>query len=361
MSRIGLLVYDVSLVGGAERVAINLANELSKSNKVVVISVSCSKHAPETLDHKVITRTISNQVGSISAHFFQYAYKLRKIIKDEGLDILLAITAGVVSLALFAKRGTNTKIVYCEHSNLENKTYGKKHELRQLIGAKKADVVVPLTERDKTNFVKMFHVPEEKLVVIPNWYTPIRNTENKYKKESQKIISVGRLEKVKGYDYIIECAKKVLESHPTWEWDIYGDGSMHEELQKRINDEKIDRLHLKGNVKDIQEQFGKYAFLVMTSLYEGLPLSLLEAQSANLPIISFDCPTGPSEIINNGENGILVAKGNSDELQKAVERLMESEDAREKMSAHARDNLDYYSKERIMNIWENTITKTISQ
>ncbi len=360
MSRIGILVYDVSLVGGAERVAINLANEFVKTNKVVVISVSCSQEIPKELDHNIVSRTISDYTGSISSHFFQYAYRLRKIMKAEELDVLLAITAGVVSLALFAKKGTKTKIIYCEHSNLENKTYGKKHEVRQFIGARKADVVVPLTERDKNNFIMMFHVPENKLAVIPNWYTPI-NKECKYKKESRKIISVGRLEKVKGYDYVIDCAKKVLESHPTWEWDIYGEGSMHEELQIRIDNESIDRLHLKGNVKNIQNFYGEYAFFVMTSLYEGLPLSLLEAQSAMLPIISFDCPTGPSEIIRNGVNGILVPKGDSCELQRAIEMLIDSEDRREKMSSHAQDNIDYYSKERVLRLWEDLITKTISE
>ena len=360
MSRIGLLVYDVSLVGGAERVAINLANEFVKTNKVVVISVSCSQIIPKELNHNIVSRTISDHIGSISTHFLQYAYRLRKIMKEEDLDVLLAITAGVVSLAIFAKKGTKTKIVYCEHSNLENKTYGRKHELRQFIGARQADVVVPLTERDKNNFIIKFHVPENKLVVIPNWYTPIKK-ECKYNKESRKIISVGRLEKVKGYDYVIDCAKKVLECHPTWEWDIYGDGSMREELQKRINNEGIDRLHLKGNVKNLQDYFEEYAFLVMTSLYEGLPLSLLEAQSAMLPIISFDCPTGPSEIISNGENGILVPKGDSCELQKAIEMLIDSEDRREKMSSHAQDNINHYSKDRILRIWEDIITKTISQ
>ncbi len=90
----------------------------------------------------------------MTQYLFSLASKLRKYITLNKIDILIAITAGVVTIADLAAVRTSTRVIYAEHSNLENKTYGYKHQLRQWIGAKYSDKVVALTERDKNNFIK---------------------------------------------------------------------------------------------------------------------------------------------------------------------------------------------------------------
>ncbi len=378
MSNIALLVYDVTLTGGAERVALNLAGEFAairdKSdgrggpgepiNKVYIISVAMSGELgrdgtgnnSDCYPDGVEFLSIASEMGSITRNFLKYRRKLKRILKDNDIDILMSITAGVVTLAIEAARGTRAKVIYCEHSNLENRTYGKKHFFRQHYGADHADAVVTLTKRDRMNFARLFKVPGERLYTIPNWYTPY-DKQVSYDIGSKKIISVGRLEKVKGYEYTIDCAERILKENPDWQWDIYGDGSLREELQDMIDKRHIDRLTLKGNVNDIRDRYPDYAIMVLTSLYEGFSLSLLEAQVAGLPIVSFDCPTGPSEIISDGVNGYVVTQFDVDELTDRLQELISSSEKRRSFSEHAGDMLHRYAKQRIIRQWQRVFSR----
>lgn len=358
MKRIALLVYDVSLTGGAERVAINLANEFAGQDRVYILSVFSTGVSSKGIDERVSCIALSNHYEKIPVKFLKYKNKLRKILVDEKIDILMSITAGVVTLAIQAAKGLRTEVIYCEHSNLENRTYGRKHVFRQYFGAKKADAVVTLTERDRQNFIRMFKVAPERVFTIPNWYEK-KNCSTEYNSDSKKIISVGRLEKVKGYEYTIDCADVILRRNPEWQWDIYGDGSQRTELQESISHKGIERLTLKGNVADIDKRYAEYAFLVMTSRYEGLPLSLLEAQTSLLPIVSFDCPTGPSEIIEDGVNGFVVPLFDVDALIQKIQRLIDSQEERISFSEHSQDKLCFYEKARVMRLWNELFQKLL--
>lgn len=355
MIKVAFLVYDVSLTGGAEKVAINLASEFSNKYSVSIISVFNEKN------HKKSDRydffVLSKKTIKIPFHLKKLSSKIRNYLKENNIDVILAITAGVNELAYFGTLRTKTKMIYCEHSNLENKTYGKKHELRQLLGAKKANLVVTLTERDRENFIKAYHL--KNVVSIPNWYTST-NIKEKYDSNSKKIISVGRLEKVKGYDLLVKSAKEVYDKHPDWHWDIYGEGSYHDIIQNQINENKLEKfITLKGNVNNLASLYKEYAFLVMTSYYEGLPLSLLEAQSHNLPIISFNCPTGPDEIITDGENGFIVNAYDINEMSNKIIELIEDKETRIKFANKSKKDLKKYDKNDILKRWYDTIDKVV--
>lgn len=347
---IALLVYDISLTGGAEHVALNLAREFKKKNNVTIISVFNQNKM--VLDDLVI-ETLSEKPLSISRAFVKLVKRTHNLLQYYAIDVLISITAGVVTIALAGALGTRTKVIYSEHSNLENKTYGKKHVLRQKIGAKFAVKTVTLTERDRRNFNTEFGTPLDKVVAIPNWYEEKRESNRTYDDKAKRILSVGRLEYVKGYDYMLKVAKKVYFKHPDWQWDIYGEGSLHEELQKEIEKEDlVGFITLKGNVNNIDELYEQYAFLVMTSRYEGLPMSILEAKSHCLPILSFDCPTGPAEMISNGINGYVTKPGDIDSMSQYINILIEDENKRIQFASKSRDDLSKYSKRTVLNQWE---------
>jgi glycosyltransferase involved in cell wall biosynthesis len=349
--KVALFVYDISLTGGAEHVAMNLASEFSEIYKTYLISIFDQKHICDGV-YPYEMQVLSKQNISITINLMKLSSRLRRYIRQNEIDVLIAITAGVVTVADLAAVNTDTKVIYAEHSNLENRTYGKKHQLRQFIGAKFSDIVVTLTERDKVNFEKIFKIRKEKIYVIPNWYTPNTNINEKNKSLSKNIISVGRLEKVKGYHYLLEVAKKIYPYFPDWKWDIYGEGSLREELQRQIKSSGLSGfIELKGNVMELSKVYGNYSIYVMTSLYEGLPMSLLEAQAAGLPIISFDCPTGPAEIVENGVNGIIVQAYHIEEMVQAIKSLMEDVGLRDNYASKASINLHHFSKENIMKKW----------
>ena len=353
---IGLLVYDISLTGGAEAAALNLAEEFGREHDTCLISLFSERGQSCYLAVGFEAVYLRQTTVSITAHFVELSRELREVIESRSLDVVFAISAGVVTVALFASCGTAAKIVYCEHSNLENKTYGKKHELRQMIGAKYSDIVVTLTERDRANFVHTFKLPEERVVAIPNWFVATEGEPPQYDVASKAIVSVGRLEMVKGYDYLLEVAYILKEICDGWSWDIFGDGSYRERIQSRIEMLGLnEHVRLKGNVSDLPVRLPKYSMFVMTSLFEGLPMSLLEAQEAGLPIVSFDIATGPAEIVSDGENGALIEPYDTVAMACEVARLQNDDALRSGYAAKARMNLGRYSKKAVLAKWSNLL------
>lgn len=175
-----------------------------------------------------------------------------------------------------------------------------------------------------------------------------------YNNESTKLVTVGRFDSQKGYDYLVQVAKKVLSEKSDWTWEIYGSGNQDEvdKIKELIKENNLqDKLLIKGLEKNQDLIYGDKGIYVMTSRYEGLPLVLLEAQQYNLPIVSFCCPTGPSEIVEDGVNGFLVDCYDTDKMSEKLLKLMENESLRHSFSAHAKDNMDKFDKNRILNQW----------
>ena len=171
--------------------------------------------------------------------------------------------------------------------------------------------------------------------------------------KNKKIISVGRLEYQKGFDILIDVWKKVDEKHSDWVLEIYGEGSLRKELQDKIDSLNLtDSLILKGSEKNIQSKYLESSIYMMSSRYEGMPMVLLEAMSCGLPLVSFDCPCGPKDIIKDGENGFLVKFGNIEEMAKKINYLIENEDKRIDMGKKAKELSYNYLKEKIMNQWK---------
>ena len=352
MKKVGMLVYDDSQTGGAERVAKGLANELAKKYEVYIISLFQEKESTDKKNLNYNHKVLLNDTVSITKNIIHISKLLKEYLLLNEIDVLLSITAGVNTVAVMATRKTNIKTVYCEHSNLENKTYGRKHQLRQYIGAKFMNKIVTLTQRDKNNFIKKYNLPQDKIICIPNWFNYNENKESQYNINSKKIITVGRLEKVKGYDLLVKVAKLVNKNHPDWKWDIYGDGKYRDKIERDIDSNNLnDVITLKGNVNNIMDLYNEYSIFVMTSYYEGLPLALLEAQEARLPIISFDCPTGPSEIIENNKNGFIINCYDIELMANKICYLIENGNKRLEFSSYSQINIHKFNKTNIINKW----------
>lgn len=356
MLKVALLIYDCTQFGGAERVALNMANEFIKEYEVHVISCFGINGKPMIdLDDKVNLYTISNELKNLVLANGWLSRRLRKYLVDNKIDVLINITAGINGLSRRATRRLDTKVIYAEHSNLQNKTYGKKHEFRQYLGAKYADYVIALTETDKKVFEEKYGIAG-KCDYIYNWFDG-EKSEHQYDVDSKKIISVGRLVTVKGYDRMLQAAKLIFAKHPDWRWDIYGDGPLKEELNEQIKAAELEEnVYLMGNNNKIIDVYKEYAFLGMTSYYEGLPMALLEAQSQKLPIVSFDCPTGPSEIIEDRVNGFLVANGDVEALADRMICLIENNEQRKDFSDNAQKGIDRFSKKTIFEKWRKIIS-----
>ena len=354
MKKIAIVRYNLSKIGGAEKVAINMANELSQNYKTYLISILLDEDKSINYDISFDVEVKSIFYGDLRVRrvIIPAMIKLRKYLINNEIDIVFSIAPATNIIIFLATLGLNIKTVFCDHHSLEfQDTFSRK--IQRYIGAKFFDKIVTLTEEDKNRYRRDFSLRNEKVTSIYNW---IEDTDNilTYSKKSKSIITVGRMEYQKGYDYLAQIAVKVLSKFTDWEWDIYGSGN--EQIKQDLITELdkggvLSRVHFKGNVKGIENIYPNHAIYIMTSRYEGLPLVLLEAKQYGLPIVSFDCPTGPSEIILDGENGYLIENFDVKQMSQKIIELIRNDELRLRFSRNAMLDTDKFNKKRIIEQW----------
>lgn len=266
------------------------------------------------------------------------------------IDVVIDIDGILDMYSLPLKRKTGVKVVSWEHFNYLQNPDVPYRKLTRRWAARSADAIVTLTETDKklyeTNLTLRCPV-----IAIPN---PMQAPEGpvSYDVDSKLILSSGRLAYQKGFDLLVDVAAKVLPDHPDWQWKILGEGEDRPSLEQKIHDAHLDgRLTLEGRVDDVDAYYRRSAMFVMTSRFEGLPMVLLEAKAHRLPLVSFDCPTGPAEIVEDGINGALVLLEDIDAMAKAINELIDDCAKRVKYSSMSENNAQRYDMTTILNDW----------
>ena len=208
------------------------------------------------------------------------------------------------------------------------------------------DHIVVLTHEDRMNNWGK----NEKVSVIPN---PITfRSETAAPLNSRKIVAVGRLTAQKNFASLIRAFSRVADRHPDWSLEIYGEGEEREALQRQIDGLSLEQnVCLCGNTSRVQEKMLGSSCFVLSSLFEGLPLVMLEAMSCGLPVVSYDCPCGPKDIITDGVDGFLVATGDERMLADRICGIIENPDMRAEMSAAALRKSENYRIEKIIPMW----------
>ena len=353
MKKIALVKWSIDRTDGGLKVATSLANELSTMYEVYLLSMISTENNFFSLKQSVRYQNLSSKKISMSKNFLEAVKLLRNYLKEENIDIVFGIGMSMNTVGVASTIGLRTKFVSCDHTNSIVDINTKVKKIQRYIGAKFADKLVTLTQEDRENYIKKYGVSDERICYIYNWKEDGLSNVT-YNNESTKLVTVGRFDSQKGYDYLVQVAKKVLSEKSDWTWEIYGSGNQDEvdKIKELIKENNLqDKLLIKGLEKNQDLIYGDKGIYVMTSRYEGLPLVLLEAQQYNLPIVSFCCPTGPSEIVEDGVNGFLVDCYDTDKMSEKLLKLMENESLRHSFSAHAKDNMDKFDKNRILNQW----------
>jgi GalNAc-alpha-(1->4)-GalNAc-alpha-(1->3)-diNAcBac-PP-undecaprenol alpha-1,4-N-acetyl-D-galactosaminyltransferase len=199
-----------------------------------------------------------------------------------------------------------------------------------------------LKEKTKSKNIHVIHNP---LNVIDKIDCVVKN----------RIVTVGRLEKVKGHKYLIDAFAKIQDRN--WELSIVGDGSLRNELENLANSLGLsDRIIFHGHLIDFRLQLSEAKIFVLPSLKEGFPNALIEAMSLPMACIASDTFFGHNEIIVNKENGILVPPGNVDELAKALQMLIENKNLRKKIEVNAFEVRQKLKFENLANQYLKIIT-----
>lgn len=170
----------------------------------------------------------------------------------------------------------------------------------------------------------------------------------------KRVIAVGRLDYQKGFDRLIDAWDIVQRDgrFADWRLEIFGQGEWKEMLESKIQTLGIqENTRINAPVKNIAAEYAASSMLVMSSHYEGFPMVMVEAMSLGLPVVTFDYKCGPKDIIDHGQNGLLVKEGDIQGLADAMMSLMASPGTLACMAVEARKVTDKYSEEKVMGMW----------
>ena len=209
----------------------------------------------------------------------------------------------------------------------------------------KYDQIVLLTKEDKEK-----NWPDyDNISVIPNPLTEDNSILSSL--DTKTIITSGRLEKPKNFQSLINAFSLVSKLHSDWKLEIYGEGSQRRELQDMINRLETKNIFLKGYTDNIYEKLAQSSLFVSTSIFEGFGLSIIEAMSCGLPIVSYECPCGPKDIIEDNKSGFLITVNDERKLAEKINLLIEDQNLRKRMGSNAREASEKYKIEKIIPIW----------
>ena len=354
MKKIAFFINHLDSFGGIERVTANITKELLKYAEVYIVSI-IKDDTEEILDwypSKAKFIKLDTQY-SIHKYYFSNRKKICDVINEYGFDVVILqhVSAGFYGKDI--KRYTGAKVIACDHGSAFAQT--EKRLKKRIILCRVAngcDEFVVLTEKCKKEYIYKYHITSEKIHVIPNWINSKYDYKGEYNVNSRKIVSAGRLSEEKRFDLLIESFGIVHEKHPDWILDIYGDGEEKNNLVNLIKSKNLENnVILKGKSDNMMSIYPNYSFYVLTSKSEGLPMVLLEAKQNKLPIVSFDINAGPSDVITDGINGLLVKNGDKLELAKSICRMIDDPKLRGFMSQKTQTDIYKFSKGKVLKQW----------
>ena len=308
MKNVCFLIGNLNDSGGTERVTTLIANKLSEDNRynIFILSLWEGQKPFFSLNTKIKTYSLCNIKPSFKKQLFPTIKKIRNFVKDNKIDVLIAVDSILCVFTVPALMGLTINHICWEHFNFNANLGVKLRDIGRKLAARYCDYVVTLTTRDKELWEHNLKNIKSLIVPIPN-PTPYENIENTPRLEYKTVLAMGRLTYQKGFDLLIEAWAIVCKKNNDWTLRIVGSGE--DEILLR---EQASRLNINNRIdfvpatKDVEKYYKSSSFYCLSSRFEGLPMVLLEAQAYGFPIISFNCDTGPSDIIVNGKNGLLT-------------------------------------------------------
>ncbi len=363
-----IILVSAMNLGGAQRVVSVLCDHWSQNGFTVTL---ISTFTGENTDHykvnkNVILKSLSNNSFLPKNKILNLLGKLvqlRKIIKDHNPDMVISFLTRVNIATVLSTVGLKTCIIICERTWTPFATLNKNLYWMYRLLFKNVKKIIVQTEKSKLWLNSYF--PGIDTYIIPNpvsYPLPLQNGKmlipHEFFQEDRKIIlACGRLHKFKQFDMLINAFLKIKEKYPDWDLIILGEG------EERLNLERLskklainNRIFLPGSAGNMSDWYERADLFVLSSYVEGFPNVLLEAMSYGLPCISFDCDTGPRDMIQHQVNGILVNPDYKEKgLIKALEKMISDEFYRNKIADNAIHIKDKYSIESIMKRWNKIL------
>ena len=357
---ITLIISSLSC-GGAERVMSIMANYWAdRGNNITLITLSSNENDFYTLDSRIkrigldLMHNSTTRWEAIKNNYARLK-RLRKAIRQSRANVVISFIDNINVMTLLAVTCMRMNVVISERIDPRQHYIGSLwNGLRRWLYPRTDSIVVQTTEV-KDNWAAGI-VSEEKIHVIPNPVESISETSVSDVSlifKSPFIVAMGRLVPQKGFDILLKAFAQCSEQHEDWSLVILGEGPERKYLETCAQQLCIEsRVHLPGRVQGPHIILEQAEIFVLSSRYEGFPNALLEAMSCGLPVISFDCPSGPGDIINQGDNGVLVPEEDVNSLADAMKRLMTDKAERQKLGKQAHTISKRFSVENVMGQWD---------
>ncbi|WP_060887700.1 glycosyltransferase family 4 protein [Streptomyces caniscabiei] len=332
-----------------------------------VVDLREGAHTPPTgLLARLRDRRRGGQLERPARHIpegeFGYRY-FNRYVEDRLIAYLRSLTDGVLVTTrpalnfLAAEHATGGVVrVAQEHMNLGTHKRDVRRRIQETYPRFAA--VAVLTERDRDEYAEL--LPGTRVVRIPN---AVHSLDQVPADPRSKIaVAAGRLFPQKGFDLLIPAWAKLVETYPDWRLRIYGSGEKKSELRHLIEEHHLyNHVFLMGHTDRLDDELAKASFYVLSSRFEGLPMVMIEAMSHALPVVSFDCPTGPADVLTHGVDGLLVAPEDPDALSDAMAGLMADEVLRADMGVAAVLTAASYGPDSVHHRWESLFTSLHEQ
>jgi len=356
--------------GGAERVAADLsAAWTARGYRVSLVTQAATDRdayalAPGVERH--VLGTAGNSRGRLHALWnnWRRVSRLRALMRRHKPDVVLGMMTTSSVLAISAARGLPCKVIATEHTHPPSQSLSTFWQKARLRTYPQAQAVVALTAGTAAWLRE--NVPGSQVQVIPNavrW--PMDNGEPVVaapEREGRKrLLAVGRLHPVKGFDTLIEAFAMLSNYFPTWDLVILGEGEQREPLEARIAELELqERIQMPGRVGNMADWYSQSDLYVLSSRMEGLSNSLLEAMASGLTAVAYDCDTGPREIIRAKIDGVLVRPVSDVEALAAhLSDLMANADKRQRLARRAIDVRDRFSSARVLAMWQQLLEQCL--
>lgn len=362
--KILLYISHFSDAGGAEKVVSLMANHWIKEHEVVILSESNPENDFFLVDERVHREVTGLEIQSNSPirqlkEYTKGLSSVRKVVKKIQPDIIISHIDRANITMLLASFGLGIPVIVEDHNNPELKKLAQPwRSLRTLLYRRSAKVILltqellkyyPLSLHEKVSFIaNPLNLPTE--ISDSNEVTLVGST----------FIALGSLSNQKGLDYLLEACAIVFKEKPEWSLTILGEGKLRDNLRK--HSEKLGiakKVHMPGRVNNPYSILKKADIYIMSSRFEGYPVALCEAMAVGLPCISFDCPTGPSDIIDHNINGLLVDYLNVEELAEQMIMLSNNQLLREKFSKESIKINKLLHLDTIMSKWDTVIEEVL--